>query len=110
MALRGVYDLIDKYGATRGMERLATPGPATSVTVKMMERRSDESAMVGEVSQYNLQYFVNHDSLSGTGYPVPPVKGDRIIDGTRVYTVRSVEDMHDQNGAVGGYRMWVRGH
>jgi hypothetical protein len=111
MALRSVYDLIGRYGRTRSLERLANPGPATTTPVKMMERRSDESPMVGEVSQYNLQFYVQHDSLSGAGFPVPPIKGDRVHDGNnRVYTVRSVEDMHDESGNVGGYRMWTRGH
>lgn len=137
MALRSVYQLIDRYGATRGIERL-TPGVSTRaeenrkvphyltdgtpafiplitldsvVNVPMMERRSDEAPMVGDVSQYNLQYYIRHDSLMGAGFPAPPIKGDRIHDSnSRVYTVRSVEDMHDQNGAVGGYRIWVRGH
>lgn len=138
MALRSVYNLIDKYGAARSLERnLAGPSSSSIVedrevphylsdgtpafiplvafvataTVPMMERRSDESPMVGDVSQYNLQFYVKHDSLSGAGFPVPPIKGDRVHDSNnRVYTIRSVEDMHDQNGAVGGYRMWVRGH
>ena len=79
--------------------------------VKVMERRSDESPMVGDVSQYNLQFYVQHDSLSGAGFPVPPIKGDRIHDAnSRIYTIRSVEEMHDQSGNVGGYRMWARGH
>lgn len=111
MALRDVYSLIDKYGATRGFERLANPGPATTVSVKMMERRSDEAPLIGDVSQFDLQFYVRHDALSSAGFPVPPLKGDRVLDSNnRNYTIRSVEDMHDQTGSVGGYRLWARGH
>ena len=111
MALRDVFALLNKYGATRGLERLANPGPAITVQVSMMERRSDEAPLMGDVSQYDVQFYLKHDSLAAAGFPVPPLKGDRVHDGTtRIYTIRSVEDMHDQQGRVGGYRLWARGH
>lgn len=111
MALRNVYNLLTKYGRDRDLERLATPGPATTVTVKIMERRSAESPLEGDVSQFNLQFYVEHDELAAAGFPTPPVKGDRVHDTpTRIYTVRAVEDLHDQHGNVAGYRLWARGN
>ena len=110
MTMRTVFNLLDKYGATRQLERLDTPGPATVVSVPMMERRSEETPLAGDVSQYNIQFFVRHDSLTAAGFPVPARKGDRVIDGQEVYTLYAVEDMHDGTGAIGAYRMWARGH
>lgn len=111
MALASVYALISKFGALRTFERLPTPGPATTVSVKSMMRRADEVPMVGDVSQYNVQIYVRHSDLVSAGFPVPMLKGDRVteISGT-VHTVHAVEEMHDGSGEVGGYRLWARGH
>ena len=106
-----VYKLIARYGADRTVERLAKPGPATEVVVKTVKRRADEVALVGDVSQNNVQFYLSYADLEAAGFPLPLRKGDRIkeADGS-IYTLRVVEDMHTTTGDVGGYRAWARGH
>lgn len=111
MALRSVFLLIDKFGTSRTLQRIDPPGPPTTVSVKTMMRRAQESPVIGDVSQEDTQAYVRHDALTAVGFPVPPVKGDRLIDASgRTYVVGTVEDMHDGQGNVGGYRLWMRGH
>ena len=111
MSLADVYSLIDRYGVDRTMTRIDPPGPATSVSVKTMMRRAQERPLAGDVSQEDVQAYVRHGALSAAGFPVPPVKGDRVVDGNgRTFVIGTVEDMHDGAGNVGGYRLWMRGH
>lgn len=111
MALRDVFSLIDRYGQTRTLTRIDPPGPATSVSVKIMMRRAQERPLMGDVSQEDVQFYVRHDALASAGFPVPPVKGDRVIDGAgRTFVAGTVEDMHDTSDNPGAYRLWARGH
>ena len=111
MALADVFLLIDRFGAERTVSRIDPPGPATSVSVPIVMRRSQEIPLMGDVSQADVQFYVRHTALTAKGYPVPPVKGDRVIDGLgRTFVVKTVEDMNDQSGDPGAYRLWARGH
>ena len=109
MSLAGVFFLIDKYGTQRALERISPPGPAKRVTVTVYQRRAQEAPMIGDVSQYDTQAYVRHGALTGTGFPTPPVKGDRVITGSVVHVVKTVEPMEDGAGNVGAYRLWCRG-
>ena len=109
--LAQVYRLINKYGAQVAVTRVDPPGPATTVTVRGMKRRAAEMPLVGDVSQTRLTYYLNHSSLVAEGFPTPIVKGDRIVSAQgQVAVADTIEELHDNRGAVGAYRIQVKGH
>ena len=75
----------------------------------MMRRRTQEVPLQGDVSQNEEHFYVRYGTLVAEGFPVPPVKGDRLVDAAgRTATVDRVEALHGL-GAVEGYKLVATG-
>ena len=111
MGLHAVYRMLDRYGSNTVVTRLNPPGPATSVSVRAVFRRATEAPLAGDVSQQRSTFYIRHPSLTMAGFPMPPVKGDRVMSAHgRIYVIDTVEPMHDSRGVIGAYRLQVTGH
>lgn len=99
--------LIARHGRDTELIRLGDPSD-TTVTVKMMRRYAEEDKLEHEVSQQDAWYVVQYTDLVEAGYPIPPIKNDRVkIDG-EYFTVFLVEPK-SSHGEMVGYQLRCTG-
>lgn len=114
MPISSTLRLVDKFGHSCTLRRLGAGGIVSNEApdVKMLRinvRAGDAAALVGEVAQFDAKFTVKVADIAC--FDDEPRRGDKIVDSRgRIFTVEKPEDITIEDGAVGGYHLWARGH
>ena len=112
---QSVADLVDELGKALTLRKV-TEGTYDPETGEMSAASTSDTSVVGVLYDYadedidgtRIQMGDRRCLIKAKSLSVAPESGDRIVDGSTVYTVVRIKK-HEAGGVVSGYNMQVRG-
>lgn len=80
-------------GQTVTLRRVVTGSAPVAATVKAMVRMYRPAELAAGIVQGDRRVVVAAATLADAGWPVPPRKGDQVVDGGKVLAVQGCEEV-----------------
>ena len=107
MSISATFDnLIKRYGHSMTLTRPLT-GDVSNV-IAMRRNFSPQELVSKEFQQGDIKVRLSEKDLVRDAYPTPPLKGDRLDDGPKTFTVKAVKPLTVANETA-GYELDIRG-
>lgn len=87
---------MDAHGETLTLSRAATTASVRGRIMMAVPGQATEkytAQITDTIGQRRPTAVILHDDLVSSGFPVPPLKGDRLSRGAKAFMVQEVDDM-----------------
>ena len=95
--------LFARHGVPATLIRLAEP-TNIELAITVLRRYAEEEPMAHEVSQQESRFTLEWAQLNAGAFPMPVLKGDRILQAGEYFTVRLVRPL-ETHGELTGYEI-----